>query len=201
MQYEFHLVEYRVNLEPKYEPYQTAYPMDQHIYRVINQKETLNDKPEQYEQIVDNNIKGLKQYFHHKAEFKTHFDIRFQLSESMADGTKVGDALEFDNLVVLKPKDSLTLNLKHRQLDSTSTNVKSACTVCGVCTDGRNSLTFVHTVLKPTIHHHYYCNRSAFMSNFQSYFSPLFPASQSGNLTLIVIICVAVSFTFNIEYT
>ena len=44
--------------------------------------------------------------------------------------------MEFDYLAVLTPKDSLTLTVEHRQLDSTSTNVKSACTVHGVCPNG-----------------------------------------------------------------
>ena len=136
-QYDDHLEDYRKKLESKYQPNsQVIDLMDRHIDRLVRQQEIRKEKKVQYEDIVKKHIQDFNQCFENNAEFKTQFDIRFKLSGSMADGTKVGDALEFDYLVVLTPKNSLALKLEHRQLDSTSTNVKSACTVCGVCTDG-----------------------------------------------------------------
>ena len=103
--YDGHFKGHRKSLGNKYEPCsKVRYLMERHLSRIVTQNETLKKDKKQCEPIVMNNIQSLNQYFQNNAEFKRQFEIRFELSGSMADGTKVGDALEFDYLVVLRPK-------------------------------------------------------------------------------------------------
>ena len=89
-QYDVHLEDYRKKLESKYQPNpQVKHLMD--IDWFVRRQKIRKEKKVQYEDIVKKHIQDLNQYLENNAEFKTQFDIRFEQSGSMADGTKVGE--------------------------------------------------------------------------------------------------------------